>query len=115
MTLIGYLTRTHFAEAAIEDALPEEVGPLARALVLVDNEPGSAAVCTRVQESLNQTTISLARTDHATASWRSNLPDPRRHERHPDRHAHRRGWICGRRAGAARCGTCHCGGANASR
>jgi 4-hydroxybutyrate dehydrogenase len=65
MTLIGYLTRTHFAEAAIEDALPEEVGPLARALLLVDEEPGSAAVSTRVQESLGQTAISLARTDHA--------------------------------------------------
>ena len=37
MTLIDYLTRTHFAEAAIEDALPEEVGTLARALMLVDN------------------------------------------------------------------------------
>ena len=35
MTLIDYLTRTHFAEAAIEDALPEEVGVLARALVLL--------------------------------------------------------------------------------
>ena len=66
MTLIDYLTRTHFAEAAIEDALPEEVGPLARALLLVDNEPGNAAVCTRVQESLDQTAISLARTDRAT-------------------------------------------------
>ena len=65
MTLIDYLTRTHFAEAAIEDALPEEVGPLSRALMLVDNEPGSAAVCTRVQESLGQTALSLARTDRA--------------------------------------------------
>lgn len=63
MTLIGYLTRTHFAEAAIEDALPEEVGQLPRALVLVDNEPGNAAVCARVQEALGNTTISLARTD----------------------------------------------------
>lgn len=65
MTLIGYLTRTHFAEAAIEDALPEEVGLLSRALVLVDDEPGSAAVCARVQESLSRTTISLARTGRA--------------------------------------------------
>jgi alcohol dehydrogenase class IV len=65
MTLIGYLTRTHFAEAAIEDALPEEVGPLSRALALVDDEPGSAAACTRVQESLDQTTISLARAAQA--------------------------------------------------
>jgi alcohol dehydrogenase class IV len=65
MTLIDYLTRTHFAEAAIEDALPEEVGPLSRALVLVDNEPASAAVCTRVQESICQTALSLARTERA--------------------------------------------------
>ena len=65
MTLIDYLTRTHFAEAAIEDALPEEVGPLSRALVLVDNEPGSTAVCSRIRESLSQTALSLARTDRA--------------------------------------------------
>jgi 4-hydroxybutyrate dehydrogenase len=64
MTLIGYLTRTHFAEAAIEDALPEEIGSLSRALVLIDDEPGSTAVCARVQEALGQTAISLARTDH---------------------------------------------------
>ena len=74
MTLIDYLTRTHFAEAAIEDALPEEVGALARALVLVDNEPGSAAVCTRVQEALGQTAISLARTtDRATPHGEATL------------------------------------------
>ena len=66
MTLIGYLTRTHFAEAAIEDALPEEVGPLSRALALVDDEPASVAVYTRVQESLDQTTVSLARVGQAT-------------------------------------------------
>ncbi len=73
MTLIGYLTRTHFAEAAIEDALPEEVGPLARALVLVDDEPGGAIACTRVQEALDHTTISLARTD-ATTPHREAIP-----------------------------------------
>lgn len=72
MTLIGYLTRTHFAEAAIEDALPEEVGPLARALLLVDDEPGTAAVCTRVQEALDHTTISLTRTS-AAASHREAI------------------------------------------
>lgn len=66
MTLIGYLTRTHFAEAAIEDALPEEVGPLSRALALIDDEPASAAVCARVQESLDQTTISLTRVGQDT-------------------------------------------------
>lgn len=65
MTVIGYLTRTHFAEAAIEDALPEEVGTLSRALLLVDNEPASTAVCTRVQESLGQTALSLVRAGHA--------------------------------------------------
>ncbi|HKU07861.1 MAG TPA: iron-containing alcohol dehydrogenase [Bradyrhizobium sp.] len=68
MTLIGYLTRTHFAEAAIEDALPEEMGPLPSALALVDDEPASAAVCTRVQESLDQTTLSLARVGQATSA-----------------------------------------------
>ena len=73
MTLIDYLTRTHFAEAAIEDALPEEVGSLARALVLVDNEPGSAAVCTRVREALDQTSLSLARTDRATPHGEATL------------------------------------------
>jgi 4-hydroxybutyrate dehydrogenase len=66
MTLIGYLTRTHFAEAAIEDALPEEVGPLSRALALIDDEPASTAVCTRVQESLDQTAISLTRVGQTT-------------------------------------------------
>jgi len=67
MTLIGYLTRTHFAEAAIEDALPEEVGSLSQALALVDDEPGSAAVCTRVQEALDRATISLARAGQAAS------------------------------------------------
>ena len=64
--LIDYLTRTHFAEAAIEDALPEEVGPLARALALIDNEPGSAAVCTRVQESLTK----------PRSAWRGSIGPP---------------------------------------
>jgi alcohol dehydrogenase class IV len=66
MTLIGYLTRTHFAEAAIEDALPEEVGPLPRALALIDDEPASATAYTRVQEALDQTALSLARVGQAT-------------------------------------------------
>ena len=52
MTLIGYLTRTHFAEAAIEDALPEEIGTVPRALVLIDDEPGSRAALDRVREAL---------------------------------------------------------------
>lgn len=54
MTLIGYLARTHFAEAAIEDALPEEAGALTRALVLVDDEPGSVAALERVRAALGR-------------------------------------------------------------
>jgi 4-hydroxybutyrate dehydrogenase len=73
MTLIDYLTRTHFAEAAIEDALPEEVGALSPALVLVDHEPGSAAVCARVQEVLGQTAISPMRTDHAAPHGKATV------------------------------------------
>ncbi len=61
MTLIGYLTRTHFAEAAIEDALPEEIGPVPRALVLIDDEPGSRAALDRVREALNRTQLGLVR------------------------------------------------------
>ena len=41
-------------------------GALSRALALIDDEPASAAVCTRVQESLDQTTISIARVGQAT-------------------------------------------------
>lgn len=53
MTLIGYLTRTHFAEAAIEDALPEETGRLSQALVLTDDEPGCEEALERVCEALS--------------------------------------------------------------
>ncbi|MEJ1160478.1 iron-containing alcohol dehydrogenase [Prosthecomicrobium sp. N25] len=59
MTLIGYLTRTHFAEAAIEDALPEEAGDLARALVLVDREPGVEAALDRIREALCGTRLTV--------------------------------------------------------
>ncbi|MCA3669008.1 MAG: iron-containing alcohol dehydrogenase [Methylobacterium sp.] len=52
MTLIGYLTRTHFAEAAIEDALPEETGAFSNALLLTDDEPGVEAALNRVREVL---------------------------------------------------------------
>jgi 4-hydroxybutyrate dehydrogenase len=61
MTLIGYLTRTHFAEAAIEDALPEEIGSVPQALVLIDDEPGSRAALDRVREALSRTQLGLVR------------------------------------------------------
>jgi 4-hydroxybutyrate dehydrogenase len=60
MTLIRYLTRTHFAEAAIEDALPEVIGSLSRTLVLIDDEPGTEAALQRVQEVLPDTSLEVA-------------------------------------------------------
>ncbi|MBT9292678.1 iron-containing alcohol dehydrogenase [Prosthecodimorpha staleyi] len=73
MTLIGYLARTHFAEAAIEDALPEEAGALTRALVLIDDEPGAAAALKRVRDALDGMTltvvaVSASLPSHATAA-----------------------------------------------
>jgi alcohol dehydrogenase class IV len=59
MTLIGYLTRTHFAEAAIEDALPEEAGALSQALLLADDEPGIDAVLERVREALGRIALTI--------------------------------------------------------
>ncbi|MFY8116038.1 MAG: hypothetical protein ACOVOC_17565, partial [Rhabdaerophilum sp.] len=59
MTLIGYLTRTHFAEAAIEDALPEETGPLSQALLLADDEPGGDAALDRVREALGRIALTV--------------------------------------------------------
>jgi alcohol dehydrogenase class IV len=59
MTLIGYLTRTHFAEAAIEDALPEEAGALSEALVLADDEPGAGAALDRVREALDRIPLTV--------------------------------------------------------
>jgi Iron-containing alcohol dehydrogenase len=59
MTLIRYLTRTHFAEAAIEDALPEVVGRLSRALVLVDDEQGTEAALQRVREVLSDISLQV--------------------------------------------------------
>jgi alcohol dehydrogenase class IV len=61
MTLISYLTRTHFAESAIEDALPEEVGRLSSALALVDDEPGAHLALERVREALGRLSLSIAR------------------------------------------------------
>lgn len=59
MTLIGYLTRTHFAEAAIEDALPEEMRALPQALVLTDDEPGSAESLLRIREALGRIALTV--------------------------------------------------------
>ncbi len=52
MTLIGYLTRTLFADGAIDDALPEEASRLGRALALIDPEPGAAETMARVVDAL---------------------------------------------------------------
>jgi alcohol dehydrogenase class IV len=52
MTLIGYLTRTLFADGAIDDALPEEASRLGRALALIDTEPGAAQALARVGDAL---------------------------------------------------------------
>lgn len=52
MTLIGYLTRTQFADGAIDDALPEEASRLGKALVLIDTEPGAAEAFARVRDAL---------------------------------------------------------------
>jgi 4-hydroxybutyrate dehydrogenase len=52
MSLISYLTRTHFAEAAIEDALPEEARTVGAALLLMDDEPGVASAAARVGEAI---------------------------------------------------------------
>jgi 4-hydroxybutyrate dehydrogenase len=52
MTLIGYLTRTQFADGAIDDALPEEAYRLGKALVLIDPEPGAAETMARVADAL---------------------------------------------------------------
>ncbi|MCU0820657.1 MAG: iron-containing alcohol dehydrogenase [Beijerinckiaceae bacterium] len=59
MTLIGYLTRTHFAEAAIEDALPEETGAFSNALLLTDAEPGVEAALDRVREALGRVALTV--------------------------------------------------------
>lgn len=62
MTLIRYLTRTHFAEAAIEDALPEVVGRLSRALVLIDDELGTEPALRRVRGALPGTSLQVMTT-----------------------------------------------------
>ncbi|WP_439572830.1 hypothetical protein [Phreatobacter sp.] len=57
MTLIGYLTRTQFADGAIDDALPEEASRLGRALALIDTEPGAAPALARVRDALPRVLI----------------------------------------------------------
>jgi 4-hydroxybutyrate dehydrogenase len=52
MTLIGYLTRTLFADGAIDDALPEEASRLGKALALIDTEPGAAETLARIGDVL---------------------------------------------------------------
>jgi 4-hydroxybutyrate dehydrogenase len=58
MTLIGYLTRTQFADGAIDDALPEEALRLDQALALVDTEPGAAETLARVSDALPRVRLS---------------------------------------------------------
>ncbi len=59
MSLIGYLTRTHFAEGAIEDALPEEIGGITNALLLSDDEPGGAAALERVRGAFGRIALTI--------------------------------------------------------
>lgn len=58
MTLIGYLTRTLFADGAIDDALPEEASRLGRALALIDTEPGTVPALARVRDALPRAVLS---------------------------------------------------------
>lgn len=60
MTLIGYLTRTQFADGAIDDALPEEASRLGSALALVDTEPGAAQALARVRDALPHVQLATA-------------------------------------------------------
>lgn len=59
MTMIGYLARTHFAEAAIEDALPEEAGAFSAAMLLTDAEPGVDATLERVRQVLDRVSLTV--------------------------------------------------------
>jgi len=61
VTLISYLSRTHFAEAAIEDALPEELGQVSRALLLVDDDDAANLAASRVQDALTGISLSVVR------------------------------------------------------
>jgi alcohol dehydrogenase class IV len=77
MTQIGYLTRTHFAEAAIEDALPVETGVAASALAVVDAEPGATAALARVRGALPRVsvTVSAVPADAPTAAVATRLAE----------------------------------------
>ncbi len=57
MTMISYLTRTHFADSAIEDALPEEARSFVSALLIADDEPGTASALERVRDALPKITL----------------------------------------------------------
>ncbi|MGL4974095.1 MAG: hypothetical protein ACRC56_02285 [Bosea sp. (in: a-proteobacteria)] len=70
MTLISYLTRTQFADGAIEDALPEEARGLDRAVVLMDTEPG-------VQEALSRACDALPKLRIVTVVVSSDAPSRR--------------------------------------
>lgn len=59
MTMIGYLTRTHFADDAIEDALPEETGAFRSALLLTDGDPGVDAACDRVRKAVGHIALTI--------------------------------------------------------
>jgi alcohol dehydrogenase class IV len=59
MTLIAYLTRTHFADGAIEDALPEEAHGVGAALLIADASPGTAEALDRVRDALPRTALAV--------------------------------------------------------
>ncbi|MGL4636683.1 MAG: hypothetical protein ACRCWF_11945 [Beijerinckiaceae bacterium] len=52
MTLISYLTKTHFADSAVEDALPEQVAGLSRIVVMSDGSPGTQEALARIHNAL---------------------------------------------------------------
>ncbi len=70
MTLINYVARIHFAEQAIEDALPEEVGQRGIRHVLLWADAGRAAqqAAERVCQALPQTVFSAPEAGSAEVS-----------------------------------------------
>ncbi len=60
MTLINYVARIHFAEQAIEDALPEEIGRsgVGHVLLWADETDAARQVAERVRLALPQLTFS---------------------------------------------------------
>lgn len=71
MTLISYLTRTQFADGAIEDALPEEVRGLERIVVLADGEPGAREAVRRVRGALPRVALTVLERTPAAPGRRS--------------------------------------------